>query len=147
MLINYFKIAWRNMVRNKLFSAINIIGLSVGIACCSIIYLYVSYELSYDDYNEKRERLFRLATIGKEPKKTISFARSSPPVAERIKANFPEVSAFTRFSETQRLISYKGKNIHLIKPQLKLIKHKYNINNHHTHTQHNNQHVFISLQH
>jgi len=112
MLKNYIKIAWRNIIRNKLFSSINIVGLSISIACCSIIYLYVSYELSYDDYNEKGDRLFRLATIGKDPRKTIMFARSSPPVAERIKANFPEVSAFTRFSETQRLISYKDKKLY-----------------------------------
>ena len=111
MLKNYIKIAWRNIIRNKLFSAINIIGLSISIACCSIIYLYVTYELSFDDYNEKGDRLFRLITVVKEPKKTVMFARSSPPVAERIKANFPEVSAFTRLSESQRLISYKDKKL------------------------------------
>ena len=111
MIKNYFKIAWRNIVRNKLFSAINIIGLSIGIACCSVIYLYVSYELSYDDYNEKSGRLFRLATITVQAKKTIIFARSSPPITERIKINFPEVEKFTRFSESQRLISYKDKKL------------------------------------
>ncbi|PBQ32329.1 cell division protein FtsX [Sphingobacteriaceae bacterium] len=111
MLKNYIKIAWRNIIRNKLFSSINIIGLSISIACCSIIYLYVSYELSYDDYNEKADRLFRLVTSVKEPKKLVEFARTSPPVADRVKYNFPEVSAFTRFSESQRQISYKGKKI------------------------------------
>lgn len=111
MLKNYFKIAWRNLIKNKLFSAINIIGLSIGIACCSIIYLYLTYELSYDDYNEKSNRLFRLVTAVSEPKKMVSFARTSPPVAERVKANFPEVEAFTRFSESQRLLSFKGKKI------------------------------------
>lgn len=112
MFKNYLKIAWRNIIRNKLFSSINIIGLSISIACCSIIYLYVTYELSYDDYNEKGDRLFRLVSKVQEPKKLVEFARTSPPIAERVKANFPEVSAFTRFSESQRLISYKGKKLY-----------------------------------
>jgi putative ABC transport system permease protein len=67
--------------------------------------------MSYDDYNEKGDRLFRLVSVVKEPKKTVSFARTSPPVAERVKANFPEVSAFTRFSESSRVISYKDKKL------------------------------------
>lgn len=111
MLKNYIKIAWRNIIRNKLFSSINIIGLSISIACCSIIYLYVSYELSFDDYNEKADRLFRLVTSVKEPKKLVEFARTSPPVTERVKYNFPEVADVTRFCESQRIISYKGKKI------------------------------------
>jgi len=109
MLKNYIKIAWRNITRNKLFSAINIIGLSIGIACCSIIYLYVNYELSYDDYNEKADRIFRLTTHVKQPKKIDEFAGTSPPIAVRIKANFPEVENFVRFDFSQRIISYKDK--------------------------------------
>ena len=109
MLKNYIKITWRNITRNKLFSAINIIGLSIGIACCSVIYLYVSYELSYDDYNEKADRIFRLTTHVKQPKKIDEFAGTSPPIAERIKATFPEVENFVRFDYSQRLISYKDK--------------------------------------
>jgi len=52
MLISYFKIAWRNIKRNKLFSAINILGLSIGIALCFIIMLYVQDELSYDRFTK-----------------------------------------------------------------------------------------------
>ena len=48
MLSNYLKIAWRNIIGNPLFSAINIIGLAIGLACCIIITLFVRYELSFD---------------------------------------------------------------------------------------------------
>ena len=61
MFKNYFKTAWRNIRKNKLFSAINILGLSIGIATCFIIMLYVQDELSYDRFNEKADRTYRVA--------------------------------------------------------------------------------------
>jgi putative ABC transport system permease protein len=112
MLKSYLKIAWRNLLKNKLFSAINIIGLSVGIACCSVIYLYVTYELSYDTYNQKAGRIFRVTTINRQPKKTDHFAPSSPVMAQRIKANFPEVANYVRFIFSHRSITYKDKKFY-----------------------------------
>ncbi len=106
MLKNYFKIAWRNIAKNKLFSAINIVGLSIGIACCAIISLYVTYELSYDAYNEQSANLYRLTTVSFEPDKMAHFAHTAPIVAERIKLNFPEVEDFVRLNSSQRIISY-----------------------------------------
>jgi putative ABC transport system permease protein len=53
MFTNYLKIAWRNIKKNKLFSFINILGLSLGIATCFVIMLYVQDELSYDRFNKK----------------------------------------------------------------------------------------------
>jgi putative ABC transport system permease protein len=106
MLKNYFKIAWRNIAKNKLFSAINIAGLSIGIACCAIISLYVNYELSYDNYNEQSANLYRLTTVSFEPDKNAHFAHTAPVIAERIKLNFPEVEDFVRLNSSQRIISY-----------------------------------------
>lgn len=112
MIKNYFKIAWRNLVKNKLFSAINIAGLSIGIACCTLIYLYVSYELSYDTYNEKAGQIFRVTTVSEQPKKTDRFAPSSPIMAEKIKAGFPEVKDYVRFIYSRRPLSYKDKKFY-----------------------------------
>jgi putative ABC transport system permease protein len=109
MLKNYFKIAWRNIAKNKLFSAINIAGLSIGIACCAIISLYVSYELSYDTYNEQSANLYRLTTVAYEPDKVSHFAHTAPVIAERIKLNFPEVQDFVRLNQSQRTLSYENK--------------------------------------
>ena len=57
MILNYLKIAWRNMVKNKTFALINIIGLSLGISVCFIIMMYVQHELSYDRYNKNADRI------------------------------------------------------------------------------------------
>jgi hypothetical protein len=56
MFRNYFRAAWRNLMKNKVFSFINIIGLSIGMAACLLILQYVSFELSYDQFNEQRCR-------------------------------------------------------------------------------------------
>jgi putative ABC transport system permease protein len=106
MLKNYFKIAWRNLLRNKLYSLINIIGLAIGVSCCVLIFLYVQYELSYDAYNTKAGRIFRLTTESHEPKKTEHFAPTSPMVSQRIHDNFPEVEHFVRLNFSRRTISY-----------------------------------------
>ena len=109
---NYIKIAWRNILSNRLFSFINIIGLAIGIACCSIIYLYVNYELSYDKYHENGDRVFRVTTLLKDPKKQDHFAPSSPMMAVRIKTNFPEVSKYFRMNESKSMIAFGEKKIY-----------------------------------
>jgi putative ABC transport system permease protein len=57
---SYFIIAWRNILRNKGYTAINILGLSIGIAACILIALYVQFELSYDRFNLKADRVYRV---------------------------------------------------------------------------------------
>ena len=62
MFSNYFKTAWRYLTRNKVSSVINILGLSLGIACCLMIYLITSHEMSFDAFHPDKERIFRLTT-------------------------------------------------------------------------------------
>ena len=93
MLKNYFKIAWRNLTANKSFSLINILGLAIGIACCLLIVLWVTDELSYDTWNEKADRIYRVAPeINSE-----GYAVSPAPLAEALKEDFPEVETVVRF--------------------------------------------------
>ena len=75
MLKNYFKIAWRNLLRNKALSFINISGLSIGLACCDmLIFLYTKDEVSYDRFHEKKDSLFRLTcSILDEEKKAFKI--------------------------------------------------------------------------
>src|SRR3984885_7164665 len=91
MVKSYLNIAWRNLKKNKVFSFINITGLSLGISVCFIIMLYVQDELSYDRYNEHADRIARIqfkATInGGE----ISEAGIMAPVGQGLKHDFPEV--------------------------------------------------------
>lgn len=60
MLKNYLLIAFRNLLRHKLFSFINILGLAIGMAACLLIIQYVTFELSYDFFHEKKDRIYRI---------------------------------------------------------------------------------------
>ena len=65
MLQNYFIIAYRNLIRNRTFSVINILGLSVGIACCLLIFLVVRFHTSFDKHQSKYNRVFAAVTYSK----------------------------------------------------------------------------------
>jgi putative ABC transport system permease protein len=68
MIRNYIVIAIRSMMRNKRYSFINILGLSVGVACCLLLALYIQDELSYDKHHKDGERIFRITSHGKYSK-------------------------------------------------------------------------------
>jgi putative ABC transport system permease protein len=99
MLQNYFKIAWRNLVRNRAFSAINIVGLAIGLASCMLISLYVLDELSFDRYNEKADQIVRVVLRGTMQGGKMNEAHVMPPTAQAIKADYPEVVASTRLRQ------------------------------------------------
>jgi putative ABC transport system permease protein len=91
MLRNYFKIAWRNLKKHKAFSFINIFGLAVGIAAFWLIALYVTDELSYDRYNTKADRIFRVVQHGTWNSGKFDLAVTSAPYADALKSDFPQV--------------------------------------------------------
>lgn len=96
MVKNYFKIAWRNIRKNKLFFFINIAGLSIGIATCFVIMLYVYNELSYDRFNKNADDIVRIVFDANINGGKIYEAGVMPPVAETMKKDFPEVRDATR---------------------------------------------------
>ena len=96
MLMSYLKIAWRNMVKNKTFSLVNIIGLSLGISVCFIILMYVQNELSYDKYNKNADRIARIEFKAVMNGGQIHEASVMAPVAQALKSDFPEVEDGTR---------------------------------------------------
>lgn len=98
MLKNYLKIAFRNLWKHKVFSFINIMGLTVGMSACFLIFLYVNFEMTYDAFNTKADRIYRLVTDIKTPSETINTGVTSWAFAPSIKRDFPEVEAFTRVS-------------------------------------------------
>ncbi len=109
MLRNYFTIAFRNLRKNKLHSFINLAGLSIGMACCLFIFIYVQYELSFDRYHEKANQIYRLTEVLHLPKEDNARVVSSPPMGPAIKSNFPEVLEMTRINYSSRDISYQDK--------------------------------------
>lgn len=99
MLKNYIKIAWRNLLRNRAFSAINILGLAIGLASCMLISLYVLDELSFDRYNEKADQIVRVAFKGNMNGGKINESHVMPPTGPAIKADYPEVLEATRLRQ------------------------------------------------
>ncbi len=99
MLRNYFLMGYRKLMRNKKFSSINIAGLAIGIATCLIIMLFVHHELSYDRFNEKADRIVRVAFKGSFNNTVINEANVMSPVAMSMKTDFPEVEQSTRLKD------------------------------------------------
>ncbi len=105
MFKNYFKIAFRNLWKNKVFSFINIMGLTVGMTACFLIFLYVKFELSYDAFNSKADRIYRLVTDLKTPSDNLHIGVTSWAFAPKIKSELPEVQSFARISRGSFLIT------------------------------------------
>jgi len=108
MLKNYFKIAFRNLWRHKIFSLINIMGLAVGMTACILIYLYVNFELSYDSFHRKADRIYRIVSDLKTPDEVIRQNVPASAVAPNLKNEFPEVSAFVRMTSWDDIAVKKG---------------------------------------
>ncbi|WP_353723269.1 ABC transporter permease [Dyadobacter sp. 676] len=102
--------AWRNLVRNRVFSAINISGLAIGLASCMLISLYVIDELSFDRFHEKSGRIFRATFKGTMQGGVINESHAMPPTAAALKADYPEVLEATRLRQGGRpLVLLNGK--------------------------------------
>ncbi|HMH20861.1 MAG TPA: ABC transporter permease [Puia sp.] len=99
MLKNYFKTAFRNLLRNKVFSILNIMGLAIGIATCLVIWLFVQHEWSYDRYNKKAGRIVRVVFRGKFQGEKLNEANVMRPVAQALKSDYPEVQEATRLRD------------------------------------------------
>ena len=110
MLLNYLKIALRNLKKNKGYSFINIFGLAVGIASCIIILIYLQNELSYDKYNENYDRIYRVHLSAKISNNELEPATSCAPGGPAYVDQIPEVENFTRIrSYGFPVIRYKDK--------------------------------------
>ncbi len=98
MLKNYFKIAFRNIRRNKIYSLINIMGLSIGLATFILIVLYVKYEFSFDKYHANADNIYRVAREfqGHDHAGSNKMAVVRCPLAPALKEEFPEVSSIAR---------------------------------------------------
>ncbi len=110
MLINYLKIAARNLMKNKVYSFINILGLAVGIACSIAILLYVRDELSYDKFNINDNQIYRLCINVRIGNTESHSPKSPPPMGAALLHDFPEVLSFTRIRNSGfPVLRYKDK--------------------------------------
>ena len=104
MLLNYFKVAFRSLLRRKTFSLINILGLAVGITACFLIFMYVRFETSFDNFHTKADRIYRIVDDVITPTETIHSGLSQSPIAINVKRDFPEVEDAVRISGESFLV-------------------------------------------
>ena len=107
---NYVKLAFRILKRKRVFSVINILGLSIGITACLMILDYVNFEKSYDRFNKNYDRVFRLRyERTSNDGESARFASCCPPAAPLIREQFPEVEKIGRIFKTRAAVSYGDK--------------------------------------
>src|SRR5688572_781743 len=114
MVKNYFNIAWRILVKNKTFSLINIAGLSIGMEACLLILQYVSFELSYDQFNKNAEDIYRVYNDRYQDGKLIQHTtKTYSAISKAMHNDYPEVINYTRVSKGGRMaiLSYNTKKI------------------------------------
>lgn len=104
MLRNYFRVALRNLWKHKVFSFINVMGLTVGLTSCFLIFLYVKFELSYDSMHSKANRIYRVVCDLKTPSDVINSNIPSWAVPAHLKQDFPQIEQSVRFSPESFLI-------------------------------------------
>jgi putative ABC transport system permease protein len=109
MLKNYFKIALRSLIKDKIYSIITILGLSVGIGCCILISIFVKHELNYDIFQKKGDRIVRVIMDYGMGGNCRKGNYTSTKVGPSFKKNFPEVEQFVRISNTKRVVKYDDK--------------------------------------
>ncbi len=96
MIKNYLKVAWRNLLKNKTFSLINIIGLASGLACFILIALFVTDELSYDRFYKKADRIYRVNSDIVFGGAVLHFTQTSDMMGQLLKKDYPQVEAYAR---------------------------------------------------
>lgn len=110
MWLNYFKVALRNMQRQKFYSFINIFGLTVGMATALMILLYISDEVSYDRFHKDADRIYRLGITGRLADQDFNMATCAEPMARTLVEEVPEVEAAVRIRPVnQVIVQYEDK--------------------------------------
>src|ERR1051325_1227158 len=93
MFTNYFKTAFRNLARNKIYSFINIAGLSLGLACAMLIMLYVKDEVSFDRFHKNANNIYRIVSSSPEGRNMVSTGVLQGP---KFTQNVPGIKSFVR---------------------------------------------------
>jgi predicted permease len=113
MIRNYFKIAWRNIWKNKGYSFLNIFGLAIGIACASLIFLWVENEVNYDSYFANKDDLYKVKTFLPNDNSINTYDATSGLLAANMATDVPSVKNLSRSSVSlQKLISSNEKNLY-----------------------------------
>ena len=117
MLLHFFQIAWRNLMKRKMYGFINIAGLTIGMACCVLIALYIQNELSYDRYHTESDRIYRVTQTFRSVQPGENPGPPSPqdfwvwgcaPVGAALQADYPEIEKVVRFMSPNSILLQHG---------------------------------------
>src|ERR1022692_4351451 len=109
MIKNYFKTAWRSLVRGKSFSIINITGLAIGMAGAILILLWLENEISFDSFHKNKENLYEVYGMGSNlDGKSVAINVTSQPLGPRLKQDYPEVEEQSRVAEVNSFLFTAG---------------------------------------
>lgn len=115
MIKNYIKIAWRNLLRNRSYTAINIIGLAVGIAACLLIFLVIHFETSFDNYHSKKDQIYRVVSAIHTPA-GLNYETGVPmPTADALRIDFSALTAVVSVFQNGGQVTIPGNNTAAIK--------------------------------
>ena len=104
MIKNYLITAWRNLWKYKTFSLINIFGLSIGLACCILMFLFIQHELSYDKFNAHASNIYRITSESESTSGKTNLAITPAPWAPLMKKDFPEINNFVRILKSEKAV-------------------------------------------
>lgn len=110
MLKNYILIAFRSLKKKAGYSLVNIAGLSIGLACCLIILMYVKHEISYEDFQENTENTYRMALNRVYPGRSVDFAVIPHSIGPQLHEDFPEIKNITRIIPARGTQVYRYKD-------------------------------------
>lgn len=115
MLKNYFKIAFRTLRRNTIYSFISVLGLAIGITGATLLYLYVNDELSYDSFHEMSGRIYRIVEISdNSDQETRYFGQTAPVLGSTLEESYPEIQQMVRVYQPVGHIDmiWEGERVH-----------------------------------
>ena len=96
MFRNYLLLAWRNLLKNRLYAFLNIMGLSVGLACCFLIIIFIRHEQRYDDFQEHQEQAYRVTYLPRFADPNLELTLNPAPLAPLLSAQIPEIQEAAR---------------------------------------------------
>lgn len=110
MVKNYLKIAFRNLVKNKVYSFLNIFGLAIGICCAGLIFLWAENELTYDNFHAKKENLYQIKVNANFGGNHFTMGSTPRPIAAALKAEIPGIANATRMSDREERLAFTANN-------------------------------------
>ena len=112
MFKNYINVAFRNLLRHRIYSVVNISGLAVGMACCILILLLIQDELSYDRFHHNAERIYRVVIAHQRAGQVQQSAITPAILAPRLKQYFPQLAQVVRFMKERMLVEHGEKRFY-----------------------------------